>query len=133
MIYLCENIQPHGPHEIAVPISPTEGEVGRCCGVQDLVVDPQPESQAPTAPKPSVGRIVHYVSRGSADGVYQPQCRAAIITEVDEYQPSADGEFVGHVDLCVLNPTGMFFNRGVLAPPPDDVFKGGTWHWPERV
>lgn len=31
---------------------------------------------------PSVGRIVHYVSRGSADGFFKPQCRAAIITVV---------------------------------------------------
>lgn len=89
--------------------------------------------------KPSVGRIVHYTSHGTPDGTYGKECRAAIVTAVDEYQPS-DGHLVGHVDLCVLNPTGMFFNRGVhqeeladkIEPGPSGR-TGGTWHWPERV
>jgi hypothetical protein len=47
--------------------------------------------------------------------------------------PDADGT----VGLCVLNPTGLFFNRAVehaedkangAAGHP-----GGSWHWPERV
>ena len=87
-----------------------------------------------TEQQPSVGRIVHYVSRGSADGVYQPECRAAIITEVDEDDPQ-------RVGLCVLNPTGQFFhaldNGGCehYEPPHQGVhgYRGGTWHWPERV
>ncbi|MFC8490733.1 hypothetical protein ACFUJU_07985 [Streptomyces sp. NPDC057235] len=82
-------------------------------------------------PKPSVGRIVHYVSYGTPGGEYTSQCRAAIITEVDEYQPSDDGQFVGHLNLCVLSPDGMFFNKGVLQDK--DEHRGGTWHWPERV
>lgn len=109
--------------------------------------------------KPSVGRIVHYVSRGSADGVYVSECRAAIITAIDEYQNSDDNSFVGHVNLCVLNPEGMLFNRGCHyhsgAETPGDPncsaphangphrycacgwsearYEGGSWHWPERV
>ncbi len=84
---------------------------------------------------PSVGRIVHYVSYGTPNGEYTSQCRAAVVTSVDEYQPAEDGSFLGAVDLCVLNPEGMFFNRGVVqfedfgAVPK----RGGTWHWPERV
>jgi len=85
--------------------------------------------------KPSVGRIVHYVSRGSADGVYPPACRAAIVTEVDEHDPN-------RVGLCVLNPTGTFFHplNGDDScehyEPPHQGVRGhrvGTWHWPERV
>lgn len=83
-------------------------------------------------PKPSVGRMVHYVSYGTPGGEYPSVCRAAVITAVDEYQASADGEFVGHVSLCVLNPEGMFFNKSVLHRDAE-AMKGGTWHWPERV
>jgi len=79
--------------------------------------------------RPSVGRIVHYVSHGTpprADDsqAYTSQCRAAIITEV-----GAEGEW--QVGLAVLNPTGMFFNTGVYADFTEN--QGGTWHWPERV
>lgn len=82
--------------------------------------------------KPSVGRIVHYVAYGTPGGEFPAGiCRAAIITEVDnrpalgEHDPP--GTFVG---LCVLNPTGQFFNRAV---PYDEGKAAGTWHWPERV
>lgn len=83
--------------------------------------------------KPSVGRVVHYVSRGSADGRYAPECRAAIVTEVDTYQDGHgdNGEHIGHVGLAVLNPEGFFFNRSVTNDETEK--RGGTWHWPERV
>lgn len=71
--------------------------------------------------KPSIGRVVHYVSYGTPGGEYASECRAAIITETDTSDT---------VGLCVLNPTGMFFNRTVTR---SDEFRGGTWHWPERV
>lgn len=80
--------------------------------------------------KPTIGRIVHYRSYGTPGGEYESQCRAAIVTEVDEYQPSPDGGFIGHVNLAVLNPDGMFFNKGVLQD--EGAHRGGTWHWPER-
>jgi hypothetical protein len=95
-----------------------------------------------TTPTPSVGRIVHYTSHGTPDGTYGKECRAAIITDVDDYQPRNPGEVlhIGHVGLAVLNPTGMFFNRAVLQEEIDDKIEpgpsgrtGGTWHWPERV
>jgi hypothetical protein len=90
------------------------------------------------AMKPTIGRIVHYVSYGSPirdDGsqAYHSECRAAIITEVDVL----DGITVG---LCVLNPTGQFYRSleaggcdylGTNAHP--NVERGGTWHWPERA
>jgi len=76
----------------------------------------------PEAQPASIGRIVHYVSYGTPNGEYEPEHRAAIVTEVSE-DP-------GVVGLCVLNPTGMFFNRYVAY---DESCAGGSWHWPERV
>lgn len=90
--------------------------------------------------KPSVGRIVHYVSYGTPHGEYSRECRAAIITEVPA--GVADPQTIG---LCVLNPAGQFFNRTNTydGGKPDSAggtnlcdgldFKGGTWHWPARV
>ena len=72
---------------------------------------------------PSVGRIVHYVSYGTPNGEYPSVCRAAIITAVHG---------AGKVDLCVLNPEGFFFNKGVQSELPE-LMAGGTWHWPEKV
>lgn len=73
--------------------------------------------------KPSVGRMVHYVSRGSADGVFPATCRAAIITETDAED--------GIVSLAVLNPSGLFFDQAIYHDEAEKA--GGTWHWPERV
>jgi hypothetical protein len=70
---------------------------------------------------PSIGRIVHYHSYGTPGGEYLPEPRAAVITEVD----SSDT-----VGLCVLNPTGMFFNRTVVF---SDHPKPGCWSWPPRT
>ncbi|WP_084518047.1 hypothetical protein [Microtetraspora niveoalba] len=107
--------------------------------------------------KPSVGRIVHYVSYGTPGGEYKSECRAAIVTEV-----LADGSqgAENNVGLAVLNPEGVYFNRAVpqdegaeTPGSPDCPNKaghgspfrycgcgwmeaghcGGTWHWPERV
>jgi hypothetical protein len=78
-----------------------------------------------------VGDIVHYVSHGTPpraiDGeqAYPSVCRAAIITAHDEYQPSGSDQFTGHVDLCVINPTGLFFNTGAHQ---DNDHGPGTWH-----
>jgi hypothetical protein len=86
---------------------------------------------------PTVGRIVHYVARGSADGVFPKTCRAAIITEVDLDQNTGHE---GNVMLCVLNPQGIFFDScdydeghivEKLFRRPE--YTPGTWHWPERV
>lgn len=85
--------------------------------------------------KPSVGRIVHYVSYGTPGGEHGKECRAAIVTEVHNDTP--DGR--EWVSLAVLNPSGMFFNRapydewdGVNALEGAEP-QGGSWHWPERV
>lgn len=88
--------------------------------------------------KPSVGRIVHYVSYGTPGGEYTSQCRAAVVTEVPKYlvaEPmdgcpnGTDDEWIA--SLAVLNPTGTFFNQNV--PQDEHEHAGGTWHWPERT
>jgi hypothetical protein len=77
---------------------------------------------------PGVGRIVHYRSYGTPGGEYPSTCRAAVITAVNP--PEDDGDRPT-LDLCVLNPEGMFFNRGVYKDANGET--GGTWHVPERV
>jgi hypothetical protein len=84
--------------------------------------------------KPSIGRIVHYISYGTPGGEYTSQCRAAVITDLA--QADEDGDIVG---LAVLNPTGMFFNRAAYDEwdstdtVPGAQPQGGSWHWPERI
>jgi hypothetical protein len=73
--------------------------------------------------QPTVGRIVHYQSYGTPGGEYKSEPRAAVITAVYEDQRV-------HVDLCILNPTGLFFTRDVefsTSPKP------GCWNWPPRT
>jgi hypothetical protein len=83
--------------------------------------------------KPSVGRIVHYVAYGTPGGEFPAGvCRASIVTEVQEF-PATGPQPPGGIltGLCVLNPTGQFFNRGLAQD--EETKKPGTWHWPERV
>lgn len=74
---------------------------------------------------PTVGRIVHYRSYGTPGGEYSPQCRAAIVSEVND---------AGEVGLVVFNPLGVFHHpiAHENGPCPQDEAResGGTWHWP---
>lgn len=108
-------------------------------------------------PRPSVGRIVHYVSYGTPGGEYESECRAAIVTAVQAGGGTAVPETVS---LAVLNPAGVFFHEGARyhdgaeTPGSPDCpnagthgkafrycacgwieasHRGGTWHWPERT
>lgn len=73
--------------------------------------------------KPTIGRIVHYVAYGTPGGEYPAGVhRAAVVTAV--------GPETFKVDLAILNPTGLFFTRGVMMD--EDPMMPGTWHWPER-
>ncbi|AID59104.1 hypothetical protein PBI_EMERSON_4 [Mycobacterium phage Emerson] len=74
---------------------------------------------------PTVGRIVHYQSYGTPGGEYLPEPRAAIVTAI----PYAAHGDTSTVSLCVLNPTGMFFNVEV---PYADEPTPGRWNWPPR-
>ena len=80
--------------------------------------------EVPELQRPSIGRIVHYIAYGTPNGEYKPEHRAAIITAVVD----ADRN---QVCLCVINPTGLFFNLNVSYDESRQV--SGSWHWPERV
>lgn len=74
----------------------------------------------PTTPMvPSVGRIVHYKTRGSADGVFPPTNFAAIITGIRDETS---------VDLVTFGPSGIRFETHVTKGTVP-----GCWDWPERV
>lgn len=73
-----------------------------------------------TVDKPSIGRIVHYVSMGHSLGTYASTCRAAIVTDVKDDKT---------VTVAVFSGKSLSFNEGVTL---DDGKAGGTWHWPER-
>jgi hypothetical protein len=64
---------------------------------------------------PTVGRLVYYKSYGTPKGEYKPEDRAAVITGVVNATT---------VHLCVLNPTGLFFNLDVKQGD-----QGGQWDW----
>lgn len=116
-------------HELVVKVRPDFTEV---------------DAEVARRQRPDVGRIVHYVSHGSpvrSDGMqaFASECRAAVVTAVHDMADVPE-HGVPYVDLCVLNPTGFFFNQQVLFDEWDstDVLPsaqphGGTWHWPERI
>ena len=67
---------------------------------------------------PTVGRVVYYHALGSADGRFPVgQSRAAIITDIVD-------ALAGKVSLCILNPTGMYFNLCV-----EQGEGAGQWDW----
>ena len=84
-----------------------------------------------TTTRPTVGRLVHYVSYGTPGGEYPSVCRAAVVTEVCDNPDGIDPETGALcVSLLAFNPTGLFFNQHVSQD--EDSHRGGTWHWPER-
>lgn len=79
--------------------------------------------------KPTIGRIVHYVSYGTPvreDGSqeYPSVCRAAIITDVGR-EPRES-----RAALAVLNPTGLFLSPQLLWWAAARDREPGTWHSP---
>jgi hypothetical protein len=81
--------------------------------------------------QPTVGRIVHYQAYGTPAGEFPSKPRAAIVTEIveleeDEAVPSG----MPLVGLCVMNPSGLFFNRDV---PFSETPMAGCWSWPPRT
>lgn len=58
---------------------------------------------------PTVGRMVYYKTRGSADGIYPPKQLAAIVVSTDNLQDDEDEE----IDLVVFYPDGIRFEHSV--------------------
>lgn len=75
-------------------------------------------TEKPVAPKPSIGRIVHFVTHGGPGA--PPEHRAAIIAGVRSG---------GAVMLNVFGPSGVSVERLVEH---DEGHTMATWHWPER-
>lgn len=78
-------------------------------------------------PIPSVGRIVHYVTRESDHPFPEGNHLAALVTEV--FPPGPD---YGQVrELQVFFPR---FGAQIRCSVPEDQegTEAGTWHWPER-
>lgn len=73
--------------------------------------------------KASIGQIVHYVTRGSADAVYPPLHVPLLITQIfdERGQQIAGWTFSG----------GGLRYEGIVGY--DESAAIGTWHWPERV
>lgn len=81
--------------------------------------------------KPTVGRLVHYQAYGTPGGEYPSIERAAVITAVEPRNDvlgtdETPQEYFYKVSLCVLNPTGQFFNQDV---PYSAEPKPGHWNW----
>lgn len=73
----------------------------------------------------TVGRMVHYVAYGTPGGEFPVGVhRAAVVTAVEDVEK-------GIVSLCVLNPTGMFFNQHLEFCADGSI--PGTWHWIEKA
>lgn len=141
------------------------GYVGDPTGLMPAVVDQlmhaEPAALAPTPgtdsaqaapaaerPRPSVSRIVHYVSHGSPalpDGTqeYASECRAAMVTLVHDDE-------LDLVALTVFGVNGVFQPQAVALDEgladhqrvPGDgrsvlctgrAHGRGTWHWPART
>lgn len=56
-----------------------------------------------------IGDMVHYVSRPSPDGSRPSVCQLAVVTEIGESHQRG---------LWVLDPAGVFFDRGIEYDSP---------------
>ena len=77
----------------------------------------------PIAQKPTVGRIVHWVSSGHSLGVSATTstCRAAIVTEVKNDTT---------ISCAVFTTKGTLFYTDINY---DEGKAGASWHWPEMI
>lgn len=114
---------------------PDEQKPTAATATNPATITPAAATTPPAPPKPSIGRIVHYVLPETSP--HKGQHRPAIITQnfggdacnlaVQKGQPNdfSGGGCTGHVESqavalvtsALLDPHGAF----------------GTWHWPEPV
>jgi hypothetical protein len=72
--------------------------------------------------QPTVGRMVYYKTRGSADGVYPPKNFAAIVTDTHLLGDTDGGRDT--VDLVTFGPNGSRYEHNV------EQGEGvGQWDW----
>lgn len=88
---------------------------------------------------PRLNDPVHYVSYGTPGGEYPSTCRAATVTGVPTVFAATLSEMRAavadlEVDLFVMNPSGLFFNRcrHDESFAEDGQRAGGTWHYPDN-
>jgi hypothetical protein len=102
------------PRSAAVPYDQAAGRVKRV--PVEVARDPWFE------PQPSVGRVVHYQAYGTPGAGFLGAARCALVTEVHDAER-------GVISVCVLTPSGLFFNRVSY----DRDGRPGTWRWPPFV
>ena len=76
--------------------------------------------------KPTVGRMVYYKARGSADGKFPKVERAAIVTDVrvEPSEPNQESSGKMQCRVAVINPEGLFFSDWLSQGQ-----EGGQWDW----
>lgn len=84
--------------------------------------------------QPFIGQQVYYNSYGTPGGEYLPEPRVAFVTELREVDTALTSDEPSRIEyivgLCVLNPTGLFFNREVHY---SEFPKPGCWNYiPQR-
>ena len=83
--------------------------------------------------KPTLGRIVLYRRHGSPNGQHAAEDSPAVITRV--YPEASDVGRDKCVDLCVMNPSGLYFDQRTPYDTGGDGAdpKPGHWRWLPRV
>lgn len=82
--------------------------------IPDLPEEPMPEH------KPGIGDTVHYMARGSADGKFAPEPRAALVTD------NRDFVYDGTLSLYVVSPNGTFHDSKISYSADGEP---GTWDY----
>lgn len=106
------------------------------------------DNPGPLPPRPVyIGSDVHYVSRGSADGVYPPTCRVAevVAVEIGSHDPSDAQQVLFIKTMTGQHTEAVSEHQGTSRPGRPDTwvhctdtpdrgpkFEPGTWHWPTR-
>lgn len=86
--------------------------------------------------RPSVGRIVHYTSLGSADGKFPPEVQAALITSAvpkrENHLHDDEDEYDVYLRVFYGNDRGS--GDFAMAKVPFFVEpQPGHWNWPPRT
>lgn len=115
----AETKNPKGEGPLAPATTPATPPKG---GWPQKIAEPE---KATTAPKPTVGRIVHHRDASPAGW---PPPTAAIITHVLADRTHKDGTVV---NLTVFGPDGT--TRPALNVPYGNATTPHSWWWPPRV